>query len=37
MFVPSQPSQPDLIFANKAGAYPSKAPFRWVTLGGLVF
>jgi len=28
VFVPSQLFQPSLMFASKAGVYPSKAPFR---------
>ena len=33
MFVPGKPFQPSLIFAGKAGAYPSEAPCRCSTLG----
>jgi|APCry1669190288_1035285.scaffolds.fasta_scaffold675541_1 hypothetical protein len=32
-FAPGKPFHPNLVFANKAGAYPSEAPFRWSTLG----
>jgi hypothetical protein len=28
LFVPSKPFQPSPMFAGKAGAYPSEAPFR---------
>jgi len=31
--VPGKPFQNSLMFAGKAGAYPSKAPFRPSTLG----
>jgi len=33
VFVPGKPFKPSLIFAGKAGAYPSEAPFRCSTLG----
>jgi hypothetical protein len=33
VFVPGKPFQPHLVFAGKAGAYPSKAPSRCFTLG----
>ncbi len=33
VFVPGKPLQPSLVFAGKAGAYPSEAPFRYSTLG----
>jgi hypothetical protein len=33
VIVPSKPFQPNLMFAGKTGAYPSKAPFRFSTLG----
>jgi hypothetical protein len=33
MFVPGRPFQPSLIFVDKAGAYPSEAPFKCSTLG----
>ncbi len=32
MLVPDKPFQPSLMFAGKAGAYPSEAPFRCSTL-----
>jgi len=32
MFVLGKPFQPSLVFAVKAGAYPSEAPFRLLTL-----
>ncbi len=32
-FVPSKPLQPSLMFAGKARAYLSKAPFKCYTLG----
>ncbi len=33
VFVPCRPSKLSLIFACKAGAYPSDAPFGWSTQG----
>ncbi len=33
MYVPGKPFQPSLMFAGKAGAYPSEAPFRCSSLG----
>jgi hypothetical protein len=33
VFVPGKPFQPSLMFAGKAGAYPSEAPFTCCTLG----
>ncbi len=33
VFVPGKPFQPSLMFADKARAYPSEAPFRCSTLG----
>ncbi len=33
MFVPGKPFRPSLVFADKAGAYRSEAPFRSSTLG----
>jgi hypothetical protein len=33
VFVPDKPLQPSLMFAGKAGAYLSEAPFRYSTLG----
>jgi len=33
LFVLGKPFQPILMFAGKAGAYPSEAPFRCCTLG----
>ncbi len=33
MFVPAKPFQPNLMFAGKARAYPSEAPFRCCILG----
>jgi hypothetical protein len=32
-FVPGKPFQPSLMFAGKAGAYPSEVPFNYSTLG----
>jgi hypothetical protein len=32
VFVPGKPFQPSLMFAGKAGAYPSETPFRCSTL-----
>jgi len=32
VFVPGKPFQPSLMFAGKAGAYPSEASFRCSTL-----
>ncbi len=32
-FAPGKPIQPSLMFAGKARAFPSKAPFRYSTLG----
>jgi hypothetical protein len=31
VFVPSNPFQPSLMFADKARAYPSEPPFRYST------
>jgi len=28
MFVPDKPFQPSVMFAGKAGAYPSEVPYR---------
>jgi len=36
VFVPDKPLQPCLMFAGKAGAYPSEAPFRYSLLGSLL-
>ncbi len=33
VFIPGKLFQPSLMFAGKAGAYPSEAPFRCSTLG----
>jgi hypothetical protein len=33
VFVPGKPYQPSLVFAGKARAYPSEAPFRYSILG----
>jgi hypothetical protein len=30
---PGKPLEPSLMFAGKAGAYPSEAPFRCSTIG----
>jgi hypothetical protein len=32
VFVPGKPFQPDLMFVNKAEAYPSEAAFRCTAL-----
>ncbi len=34
MFVPDRPLQPSLALVSKAGAYLTKGPFRFYTLGG---
>ncbi len=33
MFLPGKPFQSSIMFAGKAGAYPSEAPFRYSNLG----
>jgi hypothetical protein len=33
VFAPGKPLQPSLMNVGKAGAYPSKASFRWTTQG----